>query len=493
MNAMSVTLADLIEVRVVSSGDDCAMYEFDPHGKGLRLKNIHRTPKPAPFDLAEVPDSSLDDTDNVPVWLLTHRSVFPGTFVTARPIGLLRSKDEASELRWVIAVPPADPQTETIRAISDLPEERWQALLRYACSGSDEDDMVVRWESAAAALDWIHQAKQETRVERARQEKAGAAQPAWKPLGYLVSGARRANETEPNSEAEYAYHQLPQRFQKYVDEYLAPDERILFAVNRPMMKSGLRRSFFSRATLQEGALFVTDQQLSLVTEILPPGVSNIRYGYIADTGPLERIETITTEALDDQVAVLAVKWQAASGSHLVKWEFPRKALDELREVTQIAANWQPRPSDLRLRRATPIELPEVPLRDPAANDPDEIVPVARRLEEVIAREVTGVEKVLARALLPGRFDRRGCAEVIVVTTCRVVRIPDPAMATGSPRAIEVRHVTSLEFSESILESYLAVHYADQGRVHTERIAYPFTGVGFRDCFLALRRQMVIRF
>jgi hypothetical protein len=24
------------------------------------------------------------------------------------------------------------------------------------------------------------------------------------------------------------------------------------------------------------------------------------------------------------------------------------------------------------------------------------------------------------------------------------------------------------------------------------IAYPFTGVGFRDCFLALRRQMVVR-
>jgi inorganic pyrophosphatase len=489
---MSVTLGDLMEVRVVTPGDDCAVYEFDPHGHGLRLKNIHRTPRPAPFDLAEVPESSLDNTDNVPVWLLTHRSVFPGTFVTARPIGLLRSQNGTAELRWVIAVPQADPQAETITAIGDLPEERRQALLRYARNGSDEEDMFLRWESAAAALDWIHQAKQETRVARARQEKAGAAQPAWKPLGYLVSGARRANETEPNSEAEYAYHQLPQRFQKYVDEYLAPDERILFAVNRPMMKSGLRRSFFSRATLQEGVLFVTDQQLSLVTEILPPGVSNIRYGYIADIGPLERIESATVKAVDEQVAVLDVTWLAANGSHTVQWEFPRKALDELQEVTRIAANWQPRPNDLRLRRATPIELPEIPLRDPAANDPNETVPVARRLEEVIAREVTGAEKVLARALLPGRFDRRGCAEVIVVTTCRVLRIPDPAMATGSQRAIEVRHVTSLEFSESILESYLAVHYVDQGRVHTERIAYPFTGVGFRDCFLALRRQMAIR-
>ncbi|HTP08001.1 MAG TPA: inorganic diphosphatase [Anaerolineae bacterium] len=490
---MSATLADLIEVQIVSPGDDCAVYEFDPHGKGLRLKAIHRTSKPAPFDLAEVPESSLENTDNVPVWLLTHPSVFPGTFVTARPIGLLRSKDEASELRWVIAVPQADPQTETIRAIGDLPEEKRQALSRYARNGSDEEDILLHWEPAAEALNWIHQSKQETRIARARQEKAGTAQPAWKPLGYLVSGARRAHETEPNSDAEYAYHQLPARFQKYVDEYLASDERILFAVNRPTMKSALRKSFFSRATRHEGILFVTDQQLSLVTEILPPGVSNIRYGYIADTSPLERIEAIAAEALDDQVAVLSVKWQAASGSQLVRWEFPRKALDELREVARIAANWQPRPNDRRLRRAAPIELPEIPLRDPAANDPNETVPVAQRLTDAIAREVSGEEKVLARALLPGRFDRRGCAEVIVVTTCRLLRIPDPAMSTGAPRAIEVRHIASLEFCESILESYLAAHYVEQGRVHTERIAYPFTGVGFRDCFLALRRQMVVRF
>ncbi len=490
---MSFTLDDLIEVQIVSPGDDCAVYEFDPHGKGLRLKNMYRTSKPAPFDLAEVPDSSLDNADNVPVWLLTHRSVFPGSIVTARPIGVLSSKDEASELRWVIAVPPADRQTDTIATIGDLSEERRQALSRYARNDSDEDDILLRWEPATEAFNWIHQARQQARLDRARQEKQGASQPAWKPLGYLVAGARRSHETEPNSEAEYAYHRLPRRFQKYVDEYLAPDERILFAVNRPTMKSALRRSFFSRATLQEGILFLTDQQLSLVTEILPPGVSNIRYGYIADTSPLERIESIAVDAVDDQVAVLKVTWQAASGSHLVKWEFPRTALDELREVAQIAANWQPRPNDRRLRRATPIELPEIPLRDPAANDPNETVPVARRLEEVIVREVTGAEKVLARALLPGRFDRRGCAEVIVVTTCRVLRIPDPAVSTGSLRAIDVRHIASLEFSESILESYLAVHYVDQGHVHTERIAYPFTGVGFRDCFLALRRQMVVRF
>lgn len=483
------TLDDLIDVRVTAAGDDCAVYDFDVHGKGMRLKSIHRTSTPAPFDAAEVPDTSLDNIDNVPVWLLTHRSVFPGSIVTARPIGLLTGQDGASAPRWIIAVPIADTQTESIGTINDLAPEQRQALMDYACR--DDQALALRWQPPAEALKWIHEARQQTRLERARQEKQGAASPAWRPLGYLVAGARRSNETEPNSEAEYAYHQLPRRFQKYVDEYLAPDERILFAVNRPTMKSGLRRSWWSRETLQEGLLFVTDQQVSLVAEILPPGVSNIRYGYIAYTSPPERIASIAANALDDQVAVLNVGWQTADDVHTVQWEFPHKALDELREVVKILANWQPRPNDRRLRRATPIDLPEIPLRDPAANDPAETVPVAARLTEAIARELREGERVLARALVPGRFDRRGCAEALVVTTARVLRVPDPAMANGARRAIDVRQVASLEFSESILQSYLAVNYFHQGRLQTERVAYPFTGVGFKDCFLALRRQLVV--
>jgi len=482
---------DFIEVHVVAAGDDCATYTYDPVAGGLRLSGIHRTATPAPFDLAEVPDSSPDNSDNIAVWLITHRSAFPGAIVMARPIGLLVSRDEGSELRRVIAVPAVDPQFETIATPADLSAERRHALIEFACqNGIAAEPHQVQWQPAMAAHQWIHQARQQARLARVGRKK-GATQPAWRPLGYKVAGARRLSETEPNSDAEYAYHQLPFRFQKYVDEYLAPSERILYAVNRPAMKSAIKRLWSPRATLQEGILFLTDQQLTLVTEIVPPDSANIRYGYVAHTSPPERVESIEIGALYAETMMLHVTWRAAGGRQTVAWEFPREAGDELCEVIKILSGWRPRPNDQRLRRATPPEAVDIPLRDPAANGPGDIVPVTTRLAAAIGRELHEKETILARALLPAWVERRGYAEALVVTDRRVLRVSDPLSASGPTHSLHVADIASLEFSMSILESYLAIHHIHGGRLQAERIVFPFTGTGFKECFTTLRRLMAI--
>jgi inorganic pyrophosphatase len=482
------TVDDFIDVRIVAAGDDCAVYEPDPHAGGLRLSGVHRTATPAPFDLAEVPRTSLDEASNVPVCLVVHRSVFPGAIVTARPIGVLAGKNGAANDRWIVAVPAADAQFEALASVNDLPEDRRQAL---ATSVLGDEGLPARWEPPEAAHAWIRQARQETWLARARQEKHGALRPAWKPLGYSVAGARRSSETEPNSEAEHAYHQLPHRFQKYVDEYLAPDERILYAVNRPMMKSAVRRSFLSRPTLQEGILFLTDQQLTLVTEIVPPGTANIRYGFIARTGPPERIEAIDIGTPNAETATLSVTWRACGGRETTVWEFPREAADELREVKTILAAWQPRPNDVRLRRATPPDLLDIPLRDPGANDPNDTAPLAARLETAIGCELAEGEQVLSRALIPPWLGERGQAAVLAVTKRRVLRLVDSDVKPHPLHAIDVRAITSIEWAHSILESYLLISHIGANRVQTERIVFPYTGTGFKECFLTLRRLMAI--
>lgn len=488
---------DFIEVRILSSGDDCAQYIYDPAIGGLRLTGFHRTPTPAPVDLAEVPDSSPNGDDNVPVWLIMRRSAFPGAVVTARPIGVLVSQSGVTRLRHVLAVPAADPHLESVMTPEDLPDELRRALLEFACSvlkNSGASDTLpspaFRWEPAQVAHDWIHQARQQARLSRAGQKK-GPPRPAWKPLGYKVAGARRLSETEPNSDAEYAYHQLPFRFQKYVDEYLAPNERILFAVNRPVMKSAFKRLFAPRPMLQEGILFVTDQQLTLVTEIVPPDSANIRYGYIAHTAPPERIASIEVALSHQGTATLTIVWRAAQGQQTTIWEFPAEAADELREAAAIVSRWQPEPDDRRLRRATPPAPLRIPLRDPASNSADDIAPIVARLEAAIASELRTRETVLARALLPAWVEHRGYAEALVVTHQRLLRIPDPAAAGALPRSLDLAEITSVEFSMSILESYLVLHTVREGRPQVERIIFPYTGTGFKECFTVLRQQMGI--
>ncbi len=492
---------DFIEVRVVSAGDDCACYTYDPAIGGLRLSGFHRAALPTPFDYAEVPDSSADGDDNAPVWLIMPRSAFPGAVVTARPIGLLVSRDGAREWRRVIAVAAADPQSASIITPDDLPAEQRQALMDFACrEGAHTSSPTVVWEPAQAAHAWIQQARQQARLARAGR-KQGPAYPAWKPLGYKVAGARRLSEAEPHSEAEYAYHQLPFRFQKYVDEYLAPSERILFAVNRPAMKGApalrsgsgqaFKRLFAPRPTLQEGILFITDQQLTLVTEIVPPDSANIRYGYIAHTAPPERVAAMDVALPHQGIATLNIVWRAAQGQQTTLWEFPAEAADELREAVAIVSRWQPEPNDRRLRRATPPDPLQIPLRDPASNSADDIAPVAARLEAAITSELRPRETVLARALLPAWVEHRGYAEALVITNQRLLRIPDPAAASHLPCSRDLADLASVEFSMSILESYLAVYTVREGRTQVERIVFPYTGTGFKECFTALRRQMAV--
>lgn len=490
MSQTQFTPDDFIEVRVVEPGDDCNLYTYDPNVQGLRLSGVHRTIQSAPADHAVVPDTSPDGESDLGVLLVSHRSTFPGCVVSARPIALLEVRRNGYQEHQVIAVPAADEAMHTVQAFEDLPEERRQAIaafVRENLGGLEGSDLL--WGDAARAHEVVHQARQAARLAKAKTRQSGTAAPAWRPLGYQVAGARRASDTEPHTDAEHAYHRLPYRFQKYVDEYLVHNERILFAVNRPAMQSALKRAWFTRETLQEGILFITDQQVALVTEILPPGQSNIRYGYIVHTGIPERIESARVEILAGH-ACFQVVWRAAGGEQHVTWEFPAEAADELAEAVNILSGWRPRPGDIRLRRAYGPEPIEMELRDPSANDPKEVEPVAQRLTDALGKELASGEVVLARALLPQWADGR-TARVLAVTSRRVILLPDPSSGQrGRSDIYPLERITSVEFTSSILESWLAFNVVDGGQARRAALRFPNTAAAFQTCFTALRQQLV---
>ncbi len=489
MTQNSSTPDDFIDVRVNEPGDDCNLYDYDLEVQAWRLSGIHRATQPAPVDQAIVLGTASDNKAGLGVWLLNRRSTFPGCVASVRPIALLEARRGTQSVYQVLAVSAADETLARVKAPEDLPEAWYQELATWVQTQLAGAGASVTWNSAARASEVIRQAKQAARLEQAKAHKSGAVAPVWKPLGRRVAGARRSSDTEPHTEAEQAYHQLPPRFQKYVDEYLTPRERVLFAVNRPAMKSALRASWAATPPqLQEGILFITDQQVALVTEILPPGQSNIRYGYIVQAGVPERIGAITLRPLGAHIG-LVVTWNAGSGSQQTVWEFPAESADELKEGTALLQGWQALPRDQRLRRAYGPEPQKMELRDPAANDPAEIEALAERLTRAVTAQLLPGEQVLARALLPAWADRYKTARVFAVTDRRALLAPDSSGRRHRPESFWLEQITSVEFTASILKSELALNLMRGSKGHRLAIDLPHTAASFQVCFTAVRQQL----
>ncbi|MBN1440365.1 MAG: inorganic diphosphatase [Anaerolineales bacterium] len=477
----------LFDVRIDEPGRDCNLYEYDMELEAWRLNTVYRPERRAPVDRAVVLQTGTESLPAVEAWLVASHSPFPECVVKARPVGLLEIRSEGGKDSFVVAVPAAD---EALAGV-DSPDSLPSALRR-------EIDAFLRMEYPDGGAEWIwngpdraaaaiHEARQAARLDRARSRPAGGATANWKPLGALAAGARRRSDTEPHTDAEYAYLRLPRRFQHYVDEYLTRGERILFAVNRPAMKSAVRRGL-SSPRLQEGILIITDQQLAMVTEILPPGESNIRYGYIVSSGVPERIGSIAVRSRNDH-AFLEIVWNARGGSQQTAWEFPGEAAEELAEGAGVVRAWQPVAEDTRLRRAYGPEPAEMELTDPAANDPEEMKKVADRMERGLAERIRAGERVLARALLPGWANRHKTARVFSVTDRRVLVVPDPSGGFKRIDEFAVDSITSVEFSSSILSSWLAINFLNGGKTQRYEIDIPNTAASFQVCFTSLRQQM----
>ena len=480
------------DVRIVEPGDDVNLYEFDVSVEEFRLAGVYRTRQAAPFDLAVIPDTAADDQDNLKVLLLSHRASPPGCVVNVRAIGVIELRNQDIRHWAIIAVPTAADTMRRVFSVEDLPSAQRLSLTDYLQAGKwSAVGTPLRWGGADEAGQVVHAARVAARKDRARRRTGSAAIATWKPLGRRVAGAMRASDTEPHTEAELAYQQLPHRFQQYVDEYLTHSERVLFAVHRPAMRSSLRRRWLTSETLQEGILLITDQQVAFMLENLPPDRAGIKYGYTVHTGAPENIDTVAVRKMN-RSACLDLGWRAADGQQQVTWEFPAEAFDELQEAAQVVRRWQPIPGSYSLRRASGARPVDVVLRDPKANDPSDVWPVAARLQDAIANELADSERLLAGALLPAWADAEGVAHLLGVTDRRMVFLPDPQGPQRSTRlSWWLKHITTLEIRSSIMGSWLALNLVNGAGLQRVEIAFPYTAEDFKVCFTALRQQMIV--
>lgn len=467
---------------------------YYPDTGGLSLAQVIYPANRFPADRCAVTDTLTEAGSALGALLLGNLSQPAGCRLQGRPIGAVEISAPGRLDRHVVMVAAADPHFESVMTLRDLSSLRRDGLELALRLDGQASLTEVHWLEAEAARQFIHEAHQRYRLALAGQRDLTPVGPAWKPAS-AASGTDGSSEAERHTVAEYAFYRLPDRFQRYVEEHLAPEERILLGLHRPALQSAVQRTFLNRQRLEAGVLVVTDQQAAAVVELMPPDRAGIRYGFVARSGALERLEAVEALALSDDVAGLRLTWRAAGGVETSVWEFPAAERPAVDVACRLLRRWQPQTADTRLRRATPPAPPEPwpALADPAANHPDDVMALAARLEAALAQALCPGETLLARCLLPAWIEGRGAASVLAVTNDHVRVVPDPE----DPRAIRLAlalplaAISSLEFRSTILAAYLKAFVPERGRVTEHTIRFASTLAAIRNCYLALRRALAV--
>jgi inorganic pyrophosphatase len=100
-------------------------YEWDEAQGVLRLDRTLYSAVHYPTDYGYIPGTHADDGDHLDVLVIVEEPTVPGCHVIARPIGVLRMRDDKGLDDKIIAVPIADPRFADVREFSDI-AAHWQ-------------------------------------------------------------------------------------------------------------------------------------------------------------------------------------------------------------------------------------------------------------------------------------------------------------------------------------------------------------------------------
>jgi inorganic pyrophosphatase len=137
-------------------------YEADHATGEIWLDRMLFTATQYPTDYGFIPGTLADDGDPLDVMVLLEEPTFPGCHIRARPIGVLRMRDESGGDDKVLSVPATDPRWAHLIEVSDvgafLLDEILHFFTVYKQLEPGKDTEPGRWEDCAAAGQVIDQA-----------------------------------------------------------------------------------------------------------------------------------------------------------------------------------------------------------------------------------------------------------------------------------------------------------------------------------------------
>lgn len=133
-------------------------YEFDHESGRIKLNRVLFSAVHYPADYGYIEGTLAEDGDEVDILVMIEEPTFPGCLIEARPIGVLRMRDEKGADEKVLAVPMRDPRWSHVTDIHELPPHLLSEIENFFLTYKRLEAKVVvsdGWEDAAKAKKYL--------------------------------------------------------------------------------------------------------------------------------------------------------------------------------------------------------------------------------------------------------------------------------------------------------------------------------------------------
>jgi len=467
-----------VVVEVAGAGHN--RYAYDAKARAVRLVGVASAEQACPVDLGAIARTLSQDGLPLRTMLVVRRPTFPGCVVAARPVGLLEVQDGEGTEQRVLAVPVADASFATVKDLGDLPAARLKEIEAFVRE-QETQDISLSWRSADAARRVVVEALQAARLAQAEAGRSTAPRQAWQAVAGLGTAGQSALEADASTEAERQVYQLPYRFQKYVAECLAPEERILLHILRPPLSYG--RLPFLRRHANDAILVATDRQVLFLADVLPPDSTYVDWGYVARTAAVERLTRVAITRTSPYPR-LELEVEAGRGTERLAFDFPAEAVPALERAAALLEGFMPKAQGHYLRRR-----PHIAKELPSLDREEELIDMGlvAKLEERLKEHLAEGEPALARALAPAWPAKQLGPRLVAVTERRVLILPE----SGAPLdAFALEAISTLELRHSLLGCHLAIAVPARDAVERAVLDFDFPTAGqFVRLFRAARQLL----
>ncbi len=444
-------------------------YVYDERHRAIRLEQVVYSRERLPADWGTILKTIGDDSSPLEALVLVTQPTFDGCLIDCRAIGGLEIRHSTWVSYKIIAVPTTDPYFSNVRSVAALPSGRKEQIEAFFGQEEDAVKVTFAWHSAEVAERMVSAALRAARMLETESRPPSGPPPAWKassitPVATALAPDAWIKETDAFTHAERSLRKMPYRFQTYLDDCLLPEERVLLWVYRPRMAapaSGWR--LLPRKQLLDGFLVVTDQQVLMIVDAIPPDATMIHWGYVARASAVERVCRVETATFSGGVR-LALTFGSASGVETFAVEFPERVAPYVEEAAGILQQFVPVEGDRRLRRL---------LEDIVTEGEDEEEGLASAaptsLHDKVEAALAAGEQVIAQAFIPANAEERRELKLVATTRERVL-VGDPS-APSSLREYQIANISSLELRHCQLGCWFELAMPNKGSVERIRVDY----------------------